>query len=741
MAIIPSVFSRTRQQSAPNPVFQSSRAHTPEAFGAGVGRGLQKLGQGLGSLALSFQRVALEEQETQLKSLDVEFSNRVRSLMYGDPENDIPGYLSTQNDDAVDGHVPLRSAIMKARGEITETAGSKQVRDRFVVAADRRVNQAFTQAAQHATTARQSQAVVISNARLANAQNDAAVNPATIKDGLALTQAEIEARSLGSGQHNPEVIANDILERQSALVSVGIAGALGRKEPEQAAAILRQNVDFMTAQDRAKASLSVLRSLTLKEATTLFDEGVALGLKGADLVEFGRQRANDPETRLKLMSLIDAEEQRGRARVRFAQGQDDRSRAQGDRDEVDQGIDLAQEAQDKDLVGEQAEDYVKERSDGVTQEKALQVLRSGEGADASRDRAAYDRFVKERADIVDSELQQIIDEVEDPTLRKALLEDKRNLDPDRFTPTVTRMLKERLNTQAARDRALEAEQLKAAMGSASTAVEEGISLDDFLSTNPGYATELSKSPQVMSVLRAADRARASGSVYADSSDGKTMLGLRNLSSIDLANTDLTLVRHNLTEGEFTEVSRRQGAVLEAVRAIESGDEGSAYIEARRVLGAVLPKNLDYGLRDASRDDREFTNRAEGNIYQAIGNARKQKGGKLSPVEIRDIVYRETAELYVDPPGIFNSDELDLVERKDITSSQAETAMVEASVITDLAMRTMATDAQRGTKYKSGIPLDIARQAYASFIIAKTPSVSVQIRREAFARYKRLLTGE
>ena len=740
MAIIPQITPRERQQSAPNPVYQSSAAATPDAFGASIGRGLGALGQGLSVVSDVMQSIQVQEQETELKTLDVKFSNQVRTLMYGDPENEVPGYLSTQNDDAVDGHVPLRDAIMKAREELVSSAGSDKVRNRFTIAADRRVNQAFTQAAQHATSARQSQALIISQARLANTVNDAANNPGTTKEGLAITESEVKSYLLKTGQSDEDVILNEVLKQQSILMMAGIAGALGRNDPEQAAMLLRQNTDFMTATDRAKASLSVLQSLTLNEAQTIFDEILGLGLKGEEAIEFARSNATGV-IRSKLISLIDAEEGRSMARTRFAQGQDTRARAGKERDNIEAGIDLGQEAQDKGLIGQDAEDYVTERSDGVMQEKALQIVRTGESAGNARDRAAYEDFVKARTEFVDKELQDILNEVEDPEERAALLEQKRLLNPGQFTPTVVRMVKEKLSSQNTRDEALSRDRLREASEAASTAIAQEQTFDEFLSENPGYAAELMKSPQSMATFRAMTAAISSGKMYAGSSDGKTLLGLRNLSSVDIANTDLSLVRHNLTEREFNEIGQRQAGALGAIRAMESGDEGTAYVEARRVLATVLSKNLDYGSRDASEEDRKFTNRAEGNIFQAIGNARKQKGGPLSPVEIRDIVYRETAELSVDPPGIWNATELDLVERKDITSSQAASAIVEASVITDLAMRIMTADARRGTRYPSGIPLDIARQAYASFMIANSPLVSVKVRREAFARYHSLLMGE
>ena len=801
MAIIPQIAPRVRQQAAPNPVYQSSAGATPDAFGASIGRGLEVLGQGISAVSDVMQDIQVQQQETELKSLDVEFSNRVRTLMYGDPENETPGYLSTQNDDAVDGHVPLRDAIMKAREELVSSAGSDTVRSRFTVAADRRVNQALTQAAQHSTRARQSQALVISQARISNAQNDAANNPDTVKEGLAVVQSEVETYLLKTGQSDEDVILNKVLEQQSALVEVSIAGALGRKDPEQAAMILRQNADFMTGEDRAKASLSVLQALTLNEAQTIFDEILGLDLEGEEAIEFARANATG-QVRSKLIALIDAEEGRSTARTRFAQGQDDRARTGEERANIKAGIDLAQEAQDRGLTGKDAEDYVKERADGIAQEKALQVVRSGSSADRARaqearvlerderteqeqvaddegialaqivqdsgmtgeeaeayivensfgkareralsilrtgesvgnarDRAAYERFVKNRTEFVDDQLQDIIDQVEDPVARDVLLEQKRNLDPEQFTPTVIRLIKGKLSTQATLDRNLEAERLATATQSASAAVAEGQTLDDFISENPGFAAEIAKSAQTLSLLRAADKARSSGELFSRNSDGATLHAIRTLPTEQLATLDLDLHRHKLTSDEYDDASRRISAALASVNKGGQTGEGAAYAGARRILTNLLPKKRDYGSREASESDRDFNRAATNAANLSIHNFISRTGKVPTEPELNDLVYEAIAELYVDDSGFgigvfVGEDEVDFLERKDLSIDQKETARIDYQDISDHRLSQMIEDARRGSKYPGGaVPKDVLEQVYGAFVL------------KDMARYKRLL---
>ena len=165
-----------------------------------------------------------------------------------------------------------------------------------------------------------------------------------------------------------------------------------------------------------------------------------------------------------------------------------------------------------------------------------------------------------------------------------------------------------------------------------------------------------------------------------------------------------------------------------------------YATAHRILGQVLPEQLNYGSQKASDEDRGVTNQVEGNVDQALDNARREKGVPLTPVEIREIVYREAAEIQVDTPWYKFDDTVDPLERKNITSDQAANASFEN--VPSEAMRVMRRDARRGNSYPNGnVPQEVAQQAYASLTIATTFSLSAKIRQEAAARYRLLLLGE
>ena len=661
----PLIFPNARQQSAPNPVFRSSARATPDAFGAGLGRGLEQVGQGVSLLSQSLRSIEVQEQETELKTLDVEFSNRVRDLMYGNPDTGIEGYLSTQGDNAVGGHTIVRDAITTVREELGDTASSQKVRDRFAVAIAPRVRQAFTNAGQHATRARQQQAIVMSQAQLAAAENDAANDPAMLKRGLAVARAVTENLMMNQGHTEEEVIEFEVLNNQSSMVKVTIASALGRKDTEGAAAIYRENAEFMTADDRAQASVSLLQSLTLGEAQNIYDEGVALGLEGKDLIEFARQQADSPEIRAKVVSLVYTDIDRERAGVRFDQGQDDR----------------------------------------------------------------------ERAEFVNNISLEIIDAVEDPVLRKALLDQKRETDPDRFTATVVREVREKLSTQATRDKTLAGEQLQEALSSASLAVNEGQSLDEFLSENPAFATELMKHPQSMATMRAVDRARATGNLFAANSDGATLHAIRTLTDEDRAQLDLGLYRHLMTPQEYEVASAAVAASIKAGerKASDTGGQSGVYASARRILTNILPADKDYGSRTASESDREFNRRATGDATFAIEKFIDRTGELPTEPELQDIVFESVANLYVEDQGIFGlgfltgEDEIEFLDRKNLTPEQRATLRVPIEHISERRKAQLQEGARRGNKYPGGVPDDVLEDAYGAFIMKDHARLSFLLR--------------
>src|ERR1043166_4887608 len=71
---------------------------TPEAFGADIGRGLQRGGQALGEAADAIKKVQDFNNENNARDVDTQFSNWLRERTYGKD-----GFLTLEGKNAIHG--------------------------------------------------------------------------------------------------------------------------------------------------------------------------------------------------------------------------------------------------------------------------------------------------------------------------------------------------------------------------------------------------------------------------------------------------------------------------------------------------------------------------------------------------------------------------------------------------------------------------------------------------------------
>ena len=733
MAIIPGVFSRVRQKSRA-PVFRSSAGATPDAFGAATGRGLQAVGQGLSSLSFSLQEIQREEQETALKTFDVDATNRLRTLMHGDFENDLPGYLSTQNGEAVDGHSILRNTAMQLREELLSGIEDKKVQDRATIIMDRKLGQIFSQAAQHATSARRSQAINIAEARKDNAKSSAANNPDpnVINEGLAVIQSEVETLMAKQGHTDELVIANEIKKEQSELLVLSVASMQGQGDSEGAAAIFREYAEFMTPEDKVKVSVSLVKSLTLKRGQEIHDEVIGAGHRGQAARDRIKLLADTPQIREEAMSQVRVTESTLRTEENYQQQKENLQ-------DRELGIELGQRARDMGAGGEEGRKYITDNSSGVVEETALRVYNAGE-ANARADAAALrEENNRTQSELADQIVQDLVSQEPDLEKRRKLLDE---LSQDKYSATLLRQVNEKLARTETQERAEEAAQLKEARESASTYINDGGSFDDFNSENPGYADVLGKSPSHVATLRAMSKAQASGEIFAATSDGETLHSLLILPPEERAALNLAEFRHKLTQQEFDRLSQDVVAITRATNA--TGPERAIYKRGESILANILPKSQDFGSSKASNADREKNRLAVGAVNLSISNYIERNEGKPpSEPELHNLVYEATLTLYSDPPGFFNAEDIGIEDFRAMTSEQAAFSEYpgDANTIPSLRLNEMEEYAREGSEYPGGrdIPPDVLKQAYASVIIANRHP-RLKIRREAIARVKQLLQG-
>ena len=662
-----------RQRKAPSPVFQSAAGATPEAFGAGVaraklqtptstgiGEGLGALGTGLLNLTNSLEQIQRQEQEIELKTLDVQFSNNIRNLMYGNPEDNQEGFLSSKTQDAVAKHIPLRAAIAKVREDLIKGVSSKNVRDRFILAANGRIGHAYTQAARHVIAERQQAAIVISQARIDNARNDASNNPETLKDGLATVSQEIMKSMSLQGISNEEAVASEILKAHSKTVAVSIAGSLSREQDQEALKTLKEFGPFMAANDLARANISVANALMVTSAQSVFDQIVSLGLTG-----------------------------------------DERAK------------------------------YVRDNTSGKLRDSVVARLRQYDTTKRSDIGFAQRQEEKVDAKFVSATVEAAIVATEDPDERRSLIKEWADLEPEQFTPRIRQQIRNKLITHDGQQQQIKARQLKEAQSFFHEGIVNGRDLNDLISSNPGYGTVVKRSPAVYNNLKAADSRRASGEIFAELSDGETLHSLRGLNVDELADVNLSIVRHKLTQREFEVVSRMHAAAKHSLED-KNPSHSAIYASGRRILKNILPKNRDFGSAKASNVDRLFNRQAENAVSTSI-HQYIQANGKPPPENVlNDIVHEAVLEIDLESPGlfggIFRDNEIDLIERREITPDQKARAYVSFEKISLRRVTQMKDDVRRrSTKYPGGnVPEKILERAYGAYVL------------QDLARYKQLL---
>lgn len=203
-------------------------------FGAGIGRAVQDVGQGLGNAAQAFALVQGKEHEATAKQADNELANWDRARKY-DPNS---GFLMTQGEAAVNGQTSYQEDFTKKRQEIGEKL-SPDARRMFDEAADSRQQSSFQQAIIHAGKERKTWFENASKSRQDMFANE------------ALTEFKDPDRV---NRH----IASGILEIQSQAADQGWAPETVKAQSEIYESNVRRNVILRMAEDDPLAAQAEL---------------------------------------------------------------------------------------------------------------------------------------------------------------------------------------------------------------------------------------------------------------------------------------------------------------------------------------------------------------------------------------------------------------------------------------------------------------------------------------------------
>lgn len=169
---------------------------TPEAFGAGIGRGMQQLGAGIGEAATAIAQVKALDDTTRAKDADNNYANWLRERMYG--EN---GFMTTEGRNAVDQRKAFEEEAEQKRKEFGAglTPGAARA---YQNASTARIQSAYQQSIVHTANARKQWFNDASDARVQSFADDALENfnnPALIQKNVAAGVLELRQRGQMAG--------------------------------------------------------------------------------------------------------------------------------------------------------------------------------------------------------------------------------------------------------------------------------------------------------------------------------------------------------------------------------------------------------------------------------------------------------------------------------------------------------------------------------------------------------------
>lgn len=220
---------------------------TPEAFGAGIGRGMQDAARGMGQAGDALAAVAELEGTLRAKERDDQFAAWDREAKYGEG-----GFLTLEGKAAVDGRAAYEKNLVEKQREfgkgLDPIAGNK-----YKAASDTRVSQSLDGSIRHAAGARKQWFADATTARLNTFAEEAVAayaDPAKVQFNIAGGQAEIreQARMLG---WDADVLKNREAEYISS-VRMGVAARLLGDDPLKAKAYFDQHKAEFTGPDQAK---------------------------------------------------------------------------------------------------------------------------------------------------------------------------------------------------------------------------------------------------------------------------------------------------------------------------------------------------------------------------------------------------------------------------------------------------------------------------------------------------------
>lgn len=217
---------------------------TPEDMGAGIGRGLGAVANGLGQAAQAAAQIRDIEDQTASKEAENAFAEWDRAARYGDT-----GLLTLTGKDAVDAVEKYTREMDTRRKEFSQklTPGAQQY---FAQAIDGRIASSLETLSVHAATEKKRWVIDTASSRVASFANDAVQDwrsPMLVEENIKDGVAELRRQGELSGW-TPEVTASKV-ETYTSLVRTNVLLQQANQDPIAAAMWAYENADELTAED------------------------------------------------------------------------------------------------------------------------------------------------------------------------------------------------------------------------------------------------------------------------------------------------------------------------------------------------------------------------------------------------------------------------------------------------------------------------------------------------------------
>lgn len=317
MATVPQVTVPQVQTRPLQPVYQSAGGTTLENFGYKPGletaaKGLQQFGNKVDDYAMQNLK---DDISRQAKDLDTQFSEKLRQITYGDDQT--PGYYNTEGQGAVDAYKPTQAAIQKARDDISKNITNSYVKQAFDLSSGARAESEFESMSRFVGVQRNQAMTDTSNARIANARDDAAArwnDQGAIDDNLLITGAEISDQAK---RHNwsEEVTAQKQADARSSLMTSVITSAVVQ-DPLGAEKMYQENKDKIQGTDQAKLE-AMLKQQTLAYKARDAAAGIIASTSDFSAQLAQAKKISDPNLQEAVMSQI----HRNYAQAEYAKNQ------------------------------------------------------------------------------------------------------------------------------------------------------------------------------------------------------------------------------------------------------------------------------------------------------------------------------------------------------------------------------------------------------------------------------------